>query len=72
MARIASEQVKEANDSLAITMLKVKELQKEHLVEIKSSVSPPEVVRVVLAGVVILNTDFIKKNGEIVYINNPG
>lgn len=53
-------------------MLKVKELQKEHLVEIKSSVSPPEVVRVVLAGVVILNTDFIKKNGEIVYINNPG
>jgi dynein heavy chain len=47
-------------------MTKVRDLKKEHLVEIKSLGSPPEAVRVVLAGVVILNTDYIRKNGEII------
>jgi dynein heavy chain len=55
--------VKVANEELAITLLKVKELQKDHLVELKSLSSPPEAVRVVLAGVVILTTDYIKKSG---------
>lgn len=47
-------------------MAKVKELKKEHLTEIKSLSSPPEAIRVVLAGVVILNTDLVKKVGEII------
>jgi len=47
-------------------MLKVRDLKKEHLVEIKSLGSPPEAIRIVLAGVVILNTDYIRKNGEII------
>jgi dynein heavy chain len=36
------------------------------LVEIKSLGSPPNAVKVTLAGVVILNLDYVKKNGEIV------
>lgn len=52
-----------ANEELNATLSKVRELKKDHLVEIKSLTSPPEAVRVVLAGVVILTTDFIKKNG---------
>jgi len=45
-------------------MLKVKDLRKEHLVELKALLtSPPEAVRVTLSGVVIMCTDHIKKNG---------
>ena len=51
------------------TLSKVRDLKKEHLVEVKSLGSPPEAVRVVLAGVVILNTDYIRRNGEIVMQN---
>lgn len=69
----AAERVKVANEQLAITLLKVKELQKDHLVELKSLASPPEAVKVVLAGVVILNTDNIKAaGGEIIMQNIPG
>ena len=66
LAKIAADSVQEANESLEITLLKVKDLKKEHLVEIKSLGSPPEAVKIVLTGVVILLTDYIKKNGEII------
>lgn len=44
-------------------MAEVQKLKKEHLVEIKSLGSPPNAVKVTLAGVVILNSDQIKKKG---------
>lgn len=56
----------EANNSLAATLIKVSELKKEHLVEVKSLGTPPEAVKITLAGVVIMNTDYIKKVGEII------
>lgn len=43
--------------------MEVKKLKKDHLVEIKSLGSPPNAVKVTLAGVVVLNTDYIKQNG---------
>lgn len=49
----------------------MRDLKKEHLVEVKSLTAPPDGVRVVLAGVVILLTDYIKKNGEIIMQNVP-
>lgn len=55
--------MKEANEQLEATLLKVNDLKKEHLQEIKSFGSPPEAVRVVLMGVVILMSDIIKANG---------
>jgi dynein heavy chain len=57
---------------LEATLSKVRDLKKEHLTEIKSLSSPPEAVRVVLAGVVIMNTDHVKKVGEIIMTNVPG
>lgn len=45
----------DANNSLDLTLKEVQKLRKEHLVEIKSLGSPPEAVKVTLAGVVILN-----------------
>lgn len=45
------------------TLEEVQKLKKEHLVEIKSLGSPPEAVKVTLAGVVILTQDRIRKNG---------
>lgn len=44
----------------------MRELKKDHLVEVKSLANPPEAVRVVLAAVVILLTDHIKRVGEII------
>lgn len=46
--------------------MEVQKLKKEHLVEIKALGSPPIAVKVTLSGVVILFTDYIKKNGEII------
>jgi len=66
LAEKAEAAVAEANNSLAATLAKVSELKKEHLVEVKSLGTPPEAVKITLAGVVILNTDFIKKVGEII------
>lgn len=69
MAEKAEAAVAEANKSLAATLAKVSELKKEHLVEVKSLGTPPEAVKITLAGVVILNTDYIKKVGEIIITN---
>jgi dynein heavy chain len=66
LAQKAEAAVAEANNSLAATLAKVSELKKEHLVEVKSLGTPPEAVKITLAGVVILNTDYIKKIGEII------
>lgn len=41
----------------------MQKLKKDHLVEVKSLPNPPKAVRVILGGIVILNLDFIKKNG---------
>ena len=68
----AAESVAIANEELEATLLKVRDLKKEHLVEVKSLLSPPEAVKIVLAGVVILMTDYIKKNGEIIMQNVAG
>jgi hypothetical protein len=46
--------------------LKVNNLKKEHLTEIRVLLSPPHAVVVVLTAVVILLMDFIKANGELV------
>ena len=43
--------------------MEVQKLKKDHLVEVKSLPSPPKAVKVVLGGIVILNMDYIKKNG---------
>jgi hypothetical protein len=45
-------------------------LKKEHLTEIKSLLKPPGACRTVLAGVVILNSDFVKSKGEIIIGTN--
>lgn len=52
--------VAEANTKLAETLAEVSKLKKEHLTEIKSLLKPPNATRFTLAGVVILNADFIK------------
>jgi len=53
--------------------LEVRKLKKEHLVEIKSLGSPPNAVKVTLAGVVILMTDYIRSNGgEIIMSMKEG
>jgi dynein heavy chain len=48
--------------------VKVNELKKEHLVEVKSLGTPPEAVKIVLAAVVVLLTDVVIKDigGEII------
>jgi len=45
------------------TLKEVSKLSKNHLVEIKSFANPPEAVRVVLGGVVLLNHEKIIKEG---------
>lgn len=72
MAAVAEAAVADANRSLELTIVEVQKLRKEHLVEIKSLGSPPLAVKVTLAGVVILNTDYIKKNGEIIMSAKEG
>lgn len=63
----------DANRTLEQTILEVRKLKKEHLVEIKSLGSPPSAVKVTLAGVVILMTDYIKSNGgEIIMTMKEG
>jgi len=52
--------VGEANASLVSTLIKVKELKKEHLQEVKALGKPPLAVVIVLSGVVILLTEQIK------------
>ncbi|KAL4440889.1 hypothetical protein ABPG74_009302 [Tetrahymena malaccensis] len=66
LAEKAEAAVAEANNSLAKTLKNVSELKKEHLVEVKSLQTPPEAVKITLAGVVILCTDHVKKVGEII------
>lgn len=63
MAAEAEAAVADANKQLEKTLEEVQKLKKEHLVEIKSLGSPPNAVKVTLAGVVILNTNKIKANG---------
>lgn len=43
------------------TLKEVAKLENKHLVEIKSLSNPPEPVKIVLGGVVILNQDKIKE-----------
>lgn len=59
----ASAAVADANKILEATLLEVQKLKKDHLVEVKSLPNPPKAVRVVLGGIVILNLDFVKKQG---------
>lgn len=66
----AESAVADANIKLAETLAEVSKLKKEHLTEIKSLLKPPGACRVVLAGVVILNNDFVKAKGEIVITTN--
>ena len=70
MADKAESAVAEANASLEASLKEVRLLKNEHLVEVKSLGSPPQAVRVVLAAVVILMSDHIKKVGSIVIENN--
>jgi len=51
--------------------VKVRELKKQHLDEVRSLGSPPEAIKVVLAGIVILCTDYIKEKGGIIVQTNP-
>ena len=60
----------EANHSLEITLAEVKKLKKDHLNEIKSLANPPNVIRVVLGGVVILLQDKLKAGGNQIVIKN--
>jgi dynein heavy chain len=46
----------------------VKKLKKDHLNEIKALANPPNVIRVVLGGIVILLQDSIKKAGGQIVI----
>lgn len=63
----------EANASLEITLAEVKKLKKDHLNEIKALANPPNVIRVVLGGIVILLQDSIKRaGGQIVVKTNDG
>lgn len=41
----------------------MQKLKKEHLVEVRALPNPPKALKVVLGGLVILNIDFIKKQG---------
>lgn len=59
----ASAAVGDANKILDATLLEVQKLKKDHLVEVKALPNPPKAVKVVLGGIVILNLDFIKKQG---------
>ncbi|EGR28022.1 hypothetical protein IMG5_184920, partial [Ichthyophthirius multifiliis] len=63
LALEAESSVAEANIILSLTLAEVQKLKKEHLVEIKALGSPPQAVKITLAGVVILNTEKIKQNG---------
>lgn len=58
----------EANASLEITLAEVKKLKKDHLNEIRALANPPNVIKVVLGGIVILNQDAIKKAGGQIII----
>jgi dynein heavy chain, axonemal len=60
--------VAEANASLEITLAEVKKLKKDHLNEIKALANPPNVIRVVLGGIVILLQDSIKRAGGQIVI----
>lgn len=54
-------------------MAEVKNLKKEHLVEIKALGSPPEAVKTTLAGVVIMNLDTIReKGGDVIMTTKEG
>jgi hypothetical protein len=46
----------------------VKKLKKDHLNEIKALANPPNVIRVVLGGIVILLQDSIKRAGGQIVI----
>lgn len=48
----------------------MKKLKKDHLNEIKALANPPNVIRVVLGGVVILLSDKLKANGNQIVIKN--
>ena len=48
----------------------MKKLKKDHLNEIKALANPPNVIRVVLGGVVILLQDKIKAQGGQITIKN--
>jgi len=52
--------VEKVKGDLEFTLLEVQKLRKEHLVEIKSLISPPKAVRIILGGVVILLSESIK------------
>ena len=54
------------------TMKEVAKLENKHLVEIKSLTNPPEPVKIVLGGVVILCIDVIRqKGGEMKTMVDP-
>ena len=72
IAQKAELAVADANQKLDTTIAEVQKLTKNHLVEIKSLGSPPQAVKTVLAGCVILLTDHIKKNGEIIITTKDG
>lgn len=56
---------------MEITLAEVKKLKKDHLNEIKALANPPNVIRVVLGGIVILLQDSIKRaGGQIVVKTN--
>ncbi|CAD8156782.1 unnamed protein product [Paramecium pentaurelia] len=73
LATQAEASVADANRTLELTIVEVQKLRKEHLVEIKSLGSPPNAVKVTLAGVVILMQEYIKQNGgEIILTMKEG
>jgi dynein heavy chain len=72
LAAHAEASVADANRSLELTIVEVQKLRKEHLTEVKALGSPPNAVKVILAGVVILNMDYIKKNGEVIMSAKEG
>lgn len=51
--------------------MKVNELQKNHLDEIRSLGQPPEIIKLVLASVVILNEALFKDKGGIIMTPVP-
>jgi dynein heavy chain len=51
-------------------MAEVKNIKKEHLVEVKSLPNPPRACVIILGGMVILLADIIKKNGGEIVIRN--
>lgn len=67
MGAEAEAAVADANTKLQITLAEVSKLKKEHITEIKALGSPPQGVKVTLAGCVILLMDYIKsKGGDVV------